>query len=321
MNTPLVSFCVKSYNQKSYLVETLKGAFEQTYRPLEIVVSDDGSTDGSWDYIRNEVAKFKKTHADVSVVINRNVPNLGNLGNWQKCCELSHGELLIKADGDDISFPERTSQIVEAWLRDGKKALVVSCDGVRIDPKGHMCGEVHGLCYCGAFAAYARDLYLRFAADCKYARSTDDSVYVNRARILSASFLHVPQMLVKYCIGTGVSSVYLDARTYFVKFSPMLIMAMRQGFADARHVGRCQFFANLTKELRRQRDRLILGCSRSLRLRWMAYRRLQKNYPCKLLTPRKFVEVSCLLPRVLGTPLLRLYGGLNYLRHRLMVVG
>ena len=49
MSYPLVSFCVKSYNQKELLKEALQGAFAQTYRPLEIVISDDGSTDGSWE--------------------------------------------------------------------------------------------------------------------------------------------------------------------------------------------------------------------------------------------------------------------------------
>ena len=47
MDRPLVSFCLKSYNQKRYLKNALQGAFAQTYRPLEIVISDDGSKDGS----------------------------------------------------------------------------------------------------------------------------------------------------------------------------------------------------------------------------------------------------------------------------------
>ena len=56
---PLVSFCVKCYNQERYIGEALEGAFAQTYRPLEIVISDDASTDRSWEIITEAVAKYR----------------------------------------------------------------------------------------------------------------------------------------------------------------------------------------------------------------------------------------------------------------------
>ena len=56
---PLVSFCVKCYNQERYIGEALEGAFAQTYRPLEIVISDDASTDRSWEIITEAVAKSR----------------------------------------------------------------------------------------------------------------------------------------------------------------------------------------------------------------------------------------------------------------------
>ena len=55
---PLVSFCLKSYNQKEFLKEALEGAFAQTYRPLEIVISDDASTDGSVELILDRVRQW-----------------------------------------------------------------------------------------------------------------------------------------------------------------------------------------------------------------------------------------------------------------------
>ncbi len=50
---PLVSFCVLCYNQKQYIREGVKAALAQTYSPLEVIVSDDGSTDGSFEEIRS----------------------------------------------------------------------------------------------------------------------------------------------------------------------------------------------------------------------------------------------------------------------------
>ena len=55
MEGPLVSFCVKCYNQERYIGEALEGVFAQTYRPLEIVISDDASTDRSWEIIQAAV--------------------------------------------------------------------------------------------------------------------------------------------------------------------------------------------------------------------------------------------------------------------------
>ena len=76
---------VKCYNNVRHVRAALESAFAQSYRPLEIVVSDDGSTDGSWDVVR-EVVAAHKGEKGVEVVLNRNESNLGNLGNWEKIC-------------------------------------------------------------------------------------------------------------------------------------------------------------------------------------------------------------------------------------------
>ena len=50
-----VTVGVKCFNNVRYIREALESAFRQTYRPLEIVVCDDCSTDGSWETIREVV--------------------------------------------------------------------------------------------------------------------------------------------------------------------------------------------------------------------------------------------------------------------------
>ena len=56
---PFVSFCIKCYNQAHLIGEALAGAFEQTYPNMEIVVSDDASTDGSVDVIKKLVEEYR----------------------------------------------------------------------------------------------------------------------------------------------------------------------------------------------------------------------------------------------------------------------
>ena len=118
---PLVSFCLLFYNHRQYFEAALEGAFAQTYRPLEIVISDDGSTDGSAELVQNYVT----AHApfDITIVFNHNAHNLGILGNWTKAASLSHGELLFMVGGDDISLPDRAEKVVAAWMADDKRAV------------------------------------------------------------------------------------------------------------------------------------------------------------------------------------------------------
>ncbi|HUF60663.1 MAG TPA: glycosyltransferase, partial [Verrucomicrobiales bacterium] len=49
---PLVSFLLLAYNQEQYIHEAVEGAFSQTYSPLEIILSDDCSTDRTFEIMR-----------------------------------------------------------------------------------------------------------------------------------------------------------------------------------------------------------------------------------------------------------------------------
>jgi glycosyltransferase involved in cell wall biosynthesis len=82
---PLVSFCQKYFNQEKYIEESLNSILSQTYSPLEIIISDDASTDGTWQKITDILAKYTGPH---KIITNRNEKNLGIIGNWNKLCSL-----------------------------------------------------------------------------------------------------------------------------------------------------------------------------------------------------------------------------------------
>src|SRR5512139_2419524 len=110
MDRPLISFVMTCYNQERFIHEALQGAFSQHYSPLEIIISDDCSTDRTFDLVREVGAAYRGPHR---LVLNRNPANLGIGGNLSKAMELCNGELVITAGGDDISLPERTSRTLE----------------------------------------------------------------------------------------------------------------------------------------------------------------------------------------------------------------
>src|SRR4051794_16250166 len=104
---PLVTFAVFSYNQEPFIRQAVRAALDQTYARLQIVLSDDSSSDGTFDAMRQMAAEYRGDH---QITLNRNDKNLGIGGHIRKLAELAKGEVIVIAAGDDISFPERTSR-------------------------------------------------------------------------------------------------------------------------------------------------------------------------------------------------------------------
>jgi glycosyltransferase involved in cell wall biosynthesis len=103
-NFPRVSCVVAVYNGETYLSEAIDSLLAQTYPNLEIVVVNDGSTDGTADVIRRFGDRLRLLHQanhGVSIARNRGV-------------ELSSGELLCFLDADDRVDPRKlTMQVAE----------------------------------------------------------------------------------------------------------------------------------------------------------------------------------------------------------------
>lgn len=55
---------------------------------------------------------------------------------------MASGEILIKADGDDVSYPHRARAIVEDWIASGRRAAVMASSYDKMSPSGEMIGEM-----------------------------------------------------------------------------------------------------------------------------------------------------------------------------------
>ena len=130
---PLVTFALLAYNQQDFIREAVETALAQEYPCLEIIISDDNSTDGTWDAIQSAVANYRGPHR---VVIQRTKSNSGVLQHVMAIAALATGKLLVLAAGDDISKPERTARLVSAWLSTDAWGLCSKYD--RIDAEGRI---------------------------------------------------------------------------------------------------------------------------------------------------------------------------------------
>lgn len=127
---PLVTFLLFSYMQEQYIREAVNGALSQTYSPLQIILSDDCSSDRTFQIIKDMASDYVGPH---DLVVNREQVNLGLGGHINKMMRLAKGELIVVAAGDDISVPARTSEIANAWISDGKKSGSLYSNYLEID--------------------------------------------------------------------------------------------------------------------------------------------------------------------------------------------
>lgn len=96
MSGALVSIALCTYNGEKYLAEQLDSLVGQDYGQLEIVVVDDGSTDGTMTILKRYAEKFPFFN------VVQNEKNLGYIKNFEKAISLCKGDFIALADQDDI---------------------------------------------------------------------------------------------------------------------------------------------------------------------------------------------------------------------------
>jgi glycosyltransferase involved in cell wall biosynthesis len=105
---PLISVMIGVFNAAPYLGEAIDSVFAQTYRPLELIVVDDGSDDGSGDVARS--------YGDSVVYAYQE--NAGNGAARNHAVRLASGELFAFLDADDRFVPDKLERQWTALLDD-----------------------------------------------------------------------------------------------------------------------------------------------------------------------------------------------------------
>ena len=138
---PLITLILVSYNQEHVVEEAMKSVFAQNYSPLEIILSDDCSTDGTFEIMQRISDDYDGPH---KVRLNCNSSNMGIGKHWDFISRQACGELIVHAAGDDISVPSRVNVLVKAWMSIEPRPTMVSSDGMITTYDG-ACSATHRL--------------------------------------------------------------------------------------------------------------------------------------------------------------------------------
>lgn len=110
---PLVSIIIPSYNSIRFIEETIASVYAQDYRPIEVIVVDDGSTDGSWELLHQLQAT---TFQELVVLCHAKRANRGEAISRAVGLGKASGLFISVLDADDLFLPGKLEMQVQALL-------------------------------------------------------------------------------------------------------------------------------------------------------------------------------------------------------------
>lgn len=220
---PTCSFLILTYNQERFIPAAVKAALAQDGPPIEILISDDASSDRTFDIARQLVGQYDGPH---HITLNRNPSNIGLVAHINQCVDRAKGQVLIPAYGDDISRPNRALKIAQAFAEHDPS--LVHSQAEPIDHDGKICPTDYPKAtffrstdkldaakslslYLGASGGWSRRLFEVFGP-IKHPKAYDDLVLGFRAALLGRIHL-IDEVLLSYREGVGISNEHRDAVT------------------------------------------------------------------------------------------------------------
>ena len=203
---PLVSIVIPSFNHSAYLAAAIDSVLGQDYPRVELIVLDDGSTDGSAAILDRYGTRFHWERQ----------PNQGQAATMNRGWRMAKGEILGYLGADDLLLPQAVSTSVSA-LRRNPQAVAVYCDFILIGPDSAPIRRVRAprfdyrqmvtrlICHPGPGAFFRRAAFEQAGEWRGAYRQYGDYEFWLRLG-LQGSFVHVGEVLAHYRVHPGSQS-------------------------------------------------------------------------------------------------------------------
>ena len=126
-----VSIAIPTLNRQGYLRLAVESALAQSYGNLEVIVSDNVSSDATWTYLTSL--------SDSRLKIMRQSHKLSMVDNWNCCVKAATGSFFLLLSDDDLLRPNAIASLVSAYEDTDSSSIVpgiVYCGGEVIDSQG-----------------------------------------------------------------------------------------------------------------------------------------------------------------------------------------
>lgn len=230
---------VMTYNQEAMASSAVLSILNQNCEPIEIIISDDSSSDQTWSIILSLTQDYQGPH---KIVLNRNEKNIGIIAHYNQCFEMASCDIIIICGGDDISAPSRAQILIDEFRKTNSLLVFSDVDKYSLNTKeaadhflrkppnfyhDHSAWSAAGSfsLFVGAAAAYHKDLIRKYGPIQK--TTIYEDVVLGFRAALEGRVSMIPEQLVKYRLGglstkkqrQGDITLQLDRETKIAKQS------------------------------------------------------------------------------------------------------
>jgi glycosyltransferase involved in cell wall biosynthesis len=212
---PRAALTLFAYNQEGYIAEAVTSVLQQEGEPLHIILSDDASSDRTYEIMQDIVQAYRGPH---HVDLRRNSRNLGLIDHYNLIFCSIEEPIIILAAGDDVSLPHRAATCLAAFDADDG-AMLFHSSVIKVDENGTEQGTWHPprkgdrsellaitqgtSIYIGASGAFRTSLFKTYGK-IRHRDTYEDVVLGFRAALLDGLRFHA-EPLVRYRINIGLS--------------------------------------------------------------------------------------------------------------------
>lgn len=226
----LVTIAIPFYNPEPYFEDAIKSVFAQTYSNWELLLVNDGSTDGSLE----KALAIK----DPRVRVINDGKNLGLVARLNQIAQLASGTFVARMDADDIMHPKRIEKQV-IFLENNPDIDIVDTGTIILDRNGQPVGmrglepklpTAFEILKRGGFLHPSimarRTWFLSHPYDPKYPRAEDRELWART--FFETKFAHLPEPLLFYRFAGNVRlraylTSYASERKVIMRYGPKMI--------------------------------------------------------------------------------------------------
>ena len=219
----MISVILPAYNAQDTIAEAIQSIIKQTYEDWELIVINDGSTDGTKSVIQ--------TFKDNRIKFYDNLGNKGLVFTLNRALSIARGFYIARMDADDISLPNRFEDQL-AYLIDNNLDLI-GCETMHIDEFGSVLLDKANSAYspntiskclrydnCIAHPTWLgkKEVFTQLGGY-RNIHSCEDYDFLLRAKINNFKIGVCNNVLLKYrIVGTGISQSNLLKQNLYMKY-------------------------------------------------------------------------------------------------------